>query len=230
VEQVPEQAVVDVVVDGEPLDENMYLVLVPAVGTVTVTVAPALTVTLVVVPVGEQVILDGLGVPEEAVTEKELEDGAPGSATVHRIGINTAVLRVVDPVEGPCSESPPYETDIWNVEDAEGVNATEQSATVLLTSASTHWVEVGLIPDVGLVVNVKSPIGGSESAHPSVGEPVVWPYGSVQVTVPVHVLEEPRRTGLGEQDTVRLVGSVSNIEEKGSRELYIVPDVVDPRV
>jgi hypothetical protein len=52
----------------------------------------------------------------------------------------------------------------------------------------------------------------------------------VQVTVPVQLLEEPRPTGLGEQDTVRLVGSVSNIEEKGSRVLYIVPDVVDPRV
>jgi hypothetical protein len=89
--------------------------------------------------------------------------------------------------------------------------------------------EVGLIPDVGLTVNVKLPVGAwALDVHPEVGEPVVWPYGSVQVTVPVQVTEPP--TSTAGQDTPRLVGRVSNIEEKGNRELYIVPDVEDPRV
>ena len=144
--------------------------------------------------------------------------------------VSLRVSSVVEPDEGPCSESPPYEADIKYAGYADGVNVTEQSASVLLTSTNVHCAEVGLIPDAGVVVKVKSPIGVDESVHPSVGEPLVCPYGSVQLTVPVHVLEEPSPTEVGEQDTARSVGRVSNIEAKGSRELYIVPDVVDPSV
>ena len=101
---------------------------------------------------------------------------------------------------------------------------------MLLTSDSAHWAEVGLMPDVGVAVKVNSPTGGEEFVQPSVGEPWVCPYGFVQVTVPVQLLEEPRPTGLGVQETVRPAGRVSNIEPKGRSELYIVPDVWDPRV
>jgi len=84
-------------------------------------------------------------------------------------------VRLPWPVEGPCSESPPYEADIVYDPAAEGVNLTEHVDTVLLTSVNWHWEEVGLIPDVGLTVNDRSPTGGSEFVHPSVGEPLVWP-------------------------------------------------------
>jgi hypothetical protein len=84
---------------------------------------------------------------------------------------------------------------------------------------------------VGLIVKERSPVGGSEAGHPSVGEPLVWPYGSVQVTVPVQgAVPVPSSSPTGGQVTVRVVGSVTNIEEKGSRTLFKVPVVVDPSI
>ena len=82
-------------------------------------------------------------------------------------------------------------------------------------------------PVVGVTVNPRFPIGVWEFVHPSVGEPLVEPYGSVQVTVAVQGTV-PWPKSIVEQVTPMVVGSVTNIEEKGSRELYIVPDVVDP--
>ena len=106
---------------------------------------------------------------------------------------------------------------------------TGHEATRLVTVVNWHCVEVGLIPDVGLTVNERLPIGESEFAHPLVGEPLVEPYGFQQVTVPMHVTEPWPRSTVG-QVTPSVVGSVTNIEENGSRELYIGSDVVDPTV
>jgi hypothetical protein len=85
------------------------------------------------------------------------------------------------------------------------------------------------MPVVGVTVSVRSPVGGLGLLHPVVGEPLVWPYGSVQVTVVVQGAV-PALSGAEGQFTVRVVGRVTNIEEKGSRALYMVPDVVDPSV
>jgi hypothetical protein len=49
-----------------------------------------------------------------------------------------------------------------------------------------------------------------------------------QLMSPVHLLIAPRVVVV--QETVRDVGSVSNIEENGSSTLRIVPDVVAPSV
>ena len=77
-----------------------------------------------------------------------------------------------------------------------------------------HVAVVGLIPAVGMVEKDRVPIGELEPLQ------VVCMLGTVvQDTVPVHVLDVPNPVGLGEQETVVEVGSVTMKEENGSKAL-----------
>lgn len=93
-----------------------------------------------------------------------------------------------------------------------GVKVTEHSASVSLTAVSSHVAPFGVIPVDGLVVKDRIPVG--ELYGVAVPAHVVCILGTEEhATSPVHVLEEPIPSGLGEHETVSVVGSVTMNEE-----------------